>query len=38
VIFRPLTVRRGACNNIKATGVYTVNRVHAGIRERTQLL
>ena len=34
MIFRPLTVRRDTYNNIKATGVYTINHVHAGIRER----
>jgi flavin reductase (DIM6/NTAB) family NADH-FMN oxidoreductase RutF len=33
MIFRPLTVRRDTYNNIKATGVYTLNHVHAGIRE-----
>ena len=34
MIFRPLTVRRDTYKNIKATGVYTINHVHAGIRER----
>jgi flavin reductase (DIM6/NTAB) family NADH-FMN oxidoreductase RutF len=34
MIFRPLTVRRDTYNNIKAKGVYTLNHVHAGIRER----
>jgi flavin reductase (DIM6/NTAB) family NADH-FMN oxidoreductase RutF len=34
MIFRPLTVRRDTYDNIKATGVYTLNHVHAGIRER----
>jgi len=34
MIFRPLTVRRDTYNNIKANGVYTINHVHAGIRER----
>jgi flavin reductase (DIM6/NTAB) family NADH-FMN oxidoreductase RutF len=34
MIFRPLTVRRDTYNNIKATGVYTINHVHAAIRER----
>jgi flavin reductase (DIM6/NTAB) family NADH-FMN oxidoreductase RutF len=34
MIFRPLTVPRDTYNNIKATGVYTINHVHAGIRER----
>ena len=34
MIFRPLTVRRDTYNNIKATGVYTLNHVHAAIRER----
>jgi flavin reductase (DIM6/NTAB) family NADH-FMN oxidoreductase RutF len=34
MIFRPLTVRRDTYNNIKATGVYTINHVHAGIREQ----
>jgi flavin reductase (DIM6/NTAB) family NADH-FMN oxidoreductase RutF len=33
MIFRPLTVRRDTYNNIKATGVYTINHIHAGIRE-----
>jgi flavin reductase (DIM6/NTAB) family NADH-FMN oxidoreductase RutF len=34
MVFRPLTVRRDSYENIKATGVYTINHVHAGIRER----
>ena len=34
MIFRPLTVRRDTYNNIKTTGVYTLNHVHAAIRER----
>jgi flavin reductase (DIM6/NTAB) family NADH-FMN oxidoreductase RutF len=34
MIFRPVTVRRDTYNNIKASGVYTINHVHAGIRER----
>ena len=34
MIFRPLTVRRDTYHNIKTTGVYTLNHVHAGIRER----
>jgi flavin reductase (DIM6/NTAB) family NADH-FMN oxidoreductase RutF len=33
MIFRPLTVPRDTYANIKATGVYTLNHVHAGIRE-----
>ncbi len=34
MIFRPLTVRRDTYHNIKTTGVYTINHVHAEIRER----
>jgi flavin reductase (DIM6/NTAB) family NADH-FMN oxidoreductase RutF len=34
MIFRPLTARRDTYNNIKTTGVYTLNHVHAAIRER----
>lgn len=34
MIFRPLTVRRDTYENIKASGVYTINHVHAGIREQ----
>ena len=34
MIFRPLTVKRDTYDNIKATGVYTINHVHAEIRDR----